>query len=867
MAIDKPLGGLLNQDDFEMGPEGLLVAEEEMPVGDSMLTELEDGGVEIDFDPMSSLMGGGEEPFDSNLAEYIEDNELRTLAIDCISMFDSDKSSRSDWETTYKEGLDQLGLGIEDRTTPWAGACGVFHPMLSEAVVRFQAQTIQEIMPAKGPVKTHIWGLVTDEREKQAQRVQDYMNYQLIEVMTEYRSETEKLLFSLPLAGSAFRKIYFDPSLGRPTSMFVPAEDFVVSYNESELEHAERYTHVMNRSTNQVRKLQVSGFYRDIELTASHIEENPITSKFNEIGGVSPSWDNNERHQLLEMHCDIDVPGFEDPDGVALPYVITIDKSSSTILSIYRNWSEDDPHRIKKQHFVHYGYVPGIGFYNLGLIHMIGGLAKSATSLLRQLVDAGTLSNLPGGLKTRGLRIKGDDTPIMPGEFRDVDVPGGVIRDNITFLPYKEPSSVLYQLLGNIVEEGRRFASMADLKVADMNQEAPVGTTLAIMERAMKVQSAIQARIHASLKQEYKILAGVIRDYTSPSYPYETESGEDIKLEDFDDRIDVVPVSDPNASTMAQRIMQYQAAMQLAQQSPGLYDMPLLHREMMELIGIPNVDKIVPKPDEARPTDPVGENEDVLTLKPVKAFEYQDHEAHMRVHMVLKNDPQIKEQMQNNKMGSAINSALDAHIREHLAFIFRDQIEEELGVPLPPTNQPLPQDVEKRLSALVADAADQMLGKKKAKAKAEKDAKMQKDPIVQQREKELDIRREDVQRRAQADQAKSQLEQQKLTVTQQAGQEKQQLEREKIASKERSDAAALEQEREEMLLKSQIDQEQFDVEQETEGVKASLEREKFDAEQEMEGVKLGLEQEKFDAEQEAEGVKFGLKMSEKDKNE
>jgi len=823
MAIDKPLGGLLNQDDFEMGPEGLLVAEEETPVGDSMLTELEDGGVEIDFDPMSSLMGGGEEPFDSNLAEYIEDNELRTLAIDCISMFDSDKSSRSDWETTYEEGLDQLGLGIEDRTTPWAGACGVFHPMLSEAVVRFQAQTIQEIMPAKGPVKTHIWGVVTDEREKQAQRVQDYMNYQLIEVMTEYRSETEKLLFSLPLAGSAFRKIYFDPSLGRPTSMFVPAEDFVVSY--------------------------------------------PITSKFNEIGGVSPSWDNNERHQLLEMHCDIDVPGFEDPDGVALPYVITIDKSSSTILSIYRNWSEDDPHRIKKQHFVHYGYVPGIGFYNLGLIHMIGGLAKSATSLLRQLVDAGTLSNLPGGLKTRGLRIKGDDTPIMPGEFRDVDVPGGVIRDNITFLPYKEPSSVLYQLLGNIVEEGRRFASMADLKVADMNQEAPVGTTLAIMERAMKVQSAIQARIHASLKQEYKILAGVIRDYTSPDYPYETEEGEDIKLEDFDDRIDVVPVSDPNASTMAQRIMQYQAAMQLAQQSPGLYDMPLLHREMMELIGIPNVDKIVPKPDEARPTDPVSENEDVLTLKPVKAFEYQDHEAHMRVHMVLKNDPQIKEQMQNNKMGSAINSALDAHIREHLAFIFRDQIEEELGVPLPPTNQPLPQDVEKRLSALVADAADQMLGKKKAKAKAEKDAKMQKDPIVQQREKELDIRREDVQRRAQADQAKSQLEQQKLTVTQQAGQEKQQLEREKIASKERSDAAALEQEREEMLLKSQIDQEQFDVEQETEGVKASLAREKFDAEQEMEGVKLELEQQKFDAEQEAEGVKFGLKMSENDKNE
>jgi hypothetical protein len=868
MAIDKPLNGLFDQDDFEMGPEGLLVAEEdEMPIGDSILTELEDGGVEIDFDPMSGSMGIGEESFDSNLAEHIEDSELRTLANDCISMFDSDKSSRSSWETTYKEGLDQLGLEIEDRTTPWAGACGVFHPMLSEAVVRFQAQTIQEIMPAKGPVKTHVWGVVTDDREKQARRVQEYMNYQLIEVMTEYRSETEKLLFSLPLAGSAFRKIYFDPSLGRPTSMFVPAEDFVVSYNESELEHAERYTHVMNRSTNQVRKLQVSGFYRDIELTASHIEENPITTKFNEIGGVKPSWDSNERHQLLEMHCDVDIPGFEDPDGVALPYVITIDKSSSTILSIYRNWSEDDPNRIKKQHFVHYGYVPGIGFYNLGLIHMIGGLAKSATSLLRQLVDAGTLSNLPGGLKTRGLRIKGDDTPIMPGEFRDVDVPGGVIRDNITFLPYKEPSSVLYQLLGNIVEEGRRFASMADIKVADMNSEAPVGTTLAIMERAMKVQSAIQARIHASLKQEYKILAGVIRDYTSPDYPYETEEGEGIKLEDFDDRIDVVPVSDPNASTMAQRIMQYQAAMQLAQQSPGLYDMPLLHREMMELIGIPNVDKIVPKPDEASPTDPVSENENLLMLKPVKAFEYQDHEAHMRVHMVLKNDPQIKEQMKNNKMGSAISSALDAHVREHLACIFRDQIEEELGVPLPPTDQPLPKDVEKRLSALVADAADQMLGKKQAKAKAEKDAKMQKDPIVQQREKELEIKREDVQRRAQADQAKSQLEQQKLMATQQAGQEKQQLEREKIASRERSDAAALEQERQEMLLKSQIDQEKFDAEQEVEGVKVGLEQEKFKARQESDAVKLKLEQERFDAEQEVEGIKTGLEISEKNKNE
>ena len=750
MAIDKSLEALFSQDDFEMSPEGLMVVEPEEPLGDSLTTEMDDGSMVIDFDPMSEMMGQPE-AFDSNIAEFIDDNELRTIALDLVGKFDSDKSSRSDWEQTYEQGLDQLGLEIEDRTTPWAGACGVFHPMLSEAVVRFQSQTIQEIIPAQGPVKTHVWGKFTPERQEQAKRVQEYLNYQLLEVMTEYRSETEKLLFSLPLAGSAFRKVYFDPSLGRPTSMFVPAEDFVVAYNESDLQQAERYTHVMNRSTNQIRKLQVSGFYRDIELTASHIEENPITNKLNDIGGVQPSFENEERHQLLEMHVDIDLPGFEDLDGVALPYVITIDKSSSEILSIYRNWSEDDPNRIKKQHFVHYGYVPGIGFYNLGLIHMIGGLAKSATSLLRQLVDAGTLSNLPGGLKTRGLRIKGDDTPIMPGEFRDVDVPGGAIRDNITFLPYKEPSGVLYQLLGNIVEEGRRFASMADLKIGDMNQEAPVGTTLAIMERAMKVQSAIQARIHASLKQEYKILARLVRDYTDPDYPYETDEGEGIKLEDFDDRIDVIPVSDPNASSMAQRIMQYQAALQLAQQSPNLYDMPLLHRQMMSLIGIPNADQVVPIQEEVPPKDPVTENQDMLILSPVKAFEYQDHDAHMRVHMALKNDPQLAQEVQNSPAGGAVSGALDAHVREHLAFVFRRQIEEELGITLPSQEEPLPEDLEKRLSVLIADAADQMMGKKQQQAQAEKFAEQQQDPIVQMRQRELAIQEMDAQRRQQAD--------------------------------------------------------------------------------------------------------------------
>ena len=817
MAIEKTLESLLNQDDFDMGPGGLTVTEDEKVSEDSEVTEMDDGSVVVDFDPGADE-SMGEDSFQSNLADFIDDNELSTLSSDLISKFESDRSSRSSWEQTYKEGLDQLGLEIEDRTTPWAGACGVFHPMLSEAVVRFQAQTIQEIMPAQGPVKAHVWGKFTKERAKQAKRVQEYLNYQLIEVMTEYRSETEKLLFSLPLAGSAFRKIYFDPSLGRPTSMFVPAEDFVVAYNEGELQHAERYTHVMTRSTNQIRKLQVSGFYRDVELTPSNVEENPIREKYNDIGGVTPSYESREKHQLLEMHVDVDLPGYEDEDKVALPYVVTIDKGSNTVLSIYRNWEEEDPHRVKLQHFVHYGYVPGIGFYNLGLIHMIGGLAKSATSLLRQLVDAGTLSNLPGGLKTRGLRIKGDDTPIMPGEFRDVDVPGGVIRDNITFLPYKEPSSVLYQLLGNIVEEGRRFASMADLKVADMSQDAPVGTTLAIMERAMKVQSAIQARIHASLKQEYKILSNIIRDYTDPEYPYETEDGEGIKAEDFDDRIDVVPVSDPNASTMAQRVMQYQAALQLAQQSPNLYDMPLLHRQMMELIGIPNADRVVPSQEEVLPKDPITENQEMLTLSPVKVYEYQDHEAHNRVHMMLKNDPQLAQEVQNSPAGGAVSGALDAHVREHLAFIFRKQIEDELGIKLPTEEEQLSPRLASQLAKLVADAADQMSGKKEQQAQADQAAQNQQDPIIQMREREIATLEQDQQRKQAADQAKQATDQAK----QQIDMQKVELERQKLASKERVDMAGLSLEEKALLLKAEIESEKLDADLEVKGLEMGL---------------------------------------------
>jgi len=844
MAIDKSLMDLIPINELIMADDVVLDIEEpEDEIIDAIITEGDDGSLTFDFDIGATGALTEEIPFEANLAEYMDDDDLRHCASKLVSLYEDDKSSRKDWERSYKEGLDLLGLEMEDRTTPWPGACGVFHPLLSESVVRFQAQTIQEIFPARGPVKAKIWGISTPEIIAQAQRVKEYMNYQLLEVMTEYRAETEKLLFSLPLSGAAFRKIYYDPTLGRPCSMFVPAEDFVISYDESSLDSAERYTHVMTRSANHIRKLQVSGFYRDVELGPATHSADVIKNKFDEISGVSFSGQDDDRHQLLEMHVDYDLPGFEDEDGIALPYVITIDKSSSTILSIYRNWDQFDPMRKKIHHFVDYGYVPGIGFYNLGLIHMIGGLAKSATSLLRQLVDAGTLSNLPGGLKTRGLRIKGDDTPIMPGEFRDVDVPGGVIRDNITFLPYKEPSGVLYQLLGNIVEEGRRFASMADLKIDDMRQDAPVGTTLAIIERSMKVQSAIQARIHASLKKEIKILARIIRDYTAPEYPYETSEGEMIKQSDFDDRVDIIPVSDPNASTLSQRIMQYQAALQLAAQAPNLYDMPMLHRQMMELIGIPNADEIVPNAKDIKPEDPVTENQNILVLKPVKAFEYQDHEAHIRVHMVLKNDPQIAQEAQNSPMGGAVMSSVDAHVREHLGFQFRDQIEQELGIELPPMGEPLPEDIEKRLSVLIAQAAEQLLGKKQQQAQAQQQAQQQQDPIIQQRERELAIREMDVQRKSQADAARLNLEQQKLAAKQQKDASDAQIKMEKIQA-------------EQMLGMAELSFDQAKAEAELGLDKDKLESEgyKFAIRQMEEEARLQLEKDKL----EAEGFKFAI---------
>ena len=775
MAIERkpatPIEGTVEQE-----PEEIDIVIESP---ESVAIETEDGGMIIDF--QSASPKGGESEFNSNLTDYVDEDELDRLGSKLISDYIGDKDSRKDWEETYIKGLDQLGLKIEERTTPWAGACGVFHPMLSEAVIRFQSQSISEMFPAQGPVRTKIVGKLTDEKEKQAQRVEDYLNYMLTHEMSEYRTETEKMLFSLPLAGSAFRKVYYDPNMDRPCSIFVPAEDVVVNYGASDLTTCERTTHVMRKSTNEVRKMQVSGFYRDIELPEPQSNYSEINKKYDEITGEANTFNYDDRHTILEMLVDLDLPGFEDTNesgeetGIALPYVATVDYPSGNILSIRRNWYEDDEAKMRRMHFVHYQYLPGIGFYGFGLIHMVGGLAKSATSILRQLVDAGTLSNLPGGLKARGLRIKGDDTPIMPGEFRDVDVPGGAIRDNITFLPYKEPSGTLYQLLQNIVEEGRRFASISDMKVSDMNNQAPVGTTLALLERNQKVMSAVQARLHASMRKEFDILVNIIKDFTEPSYPYEMDENEFIKLEDFDERVDVLPVSDPNAATMAQRIMQYQAAMQLAQASPQMYNLPELHRQMLEVLGIRNVEDIVPDKDDIKPVDPVTAVQNLINGKPVKAFPYQDHESHIATIVSAQENPEIMQLVQAAPTAQAIMASASAYINEHLTMQYREQIEREMGVELPPEGEPLPADVEKRLSSLVAEAAKRVSATSQAQAEQKRIQEQQKDPLIIMKEREVAIKEAEVQRKAQEGQAKIQLDAQKAAS-------RDAIEKERIAS-------------------------------------------------------------------------------------
>jgi len=712
----------------------------EMPDIEVVIANDDDEGMEI-------LLGEGEDTeesidFNENMAEYLDDNVLNSLSSELLSDYEDDESSRKDWIQTYVDGLDLLGMKIEDRTEPWEGACGVHHPLLSEALVKFQAETMMETFPASGPVKTQIIGKETQEKRDAAARVQSDMNYQLTERMVEYRPEHERMLWGLGLAGNAFKKCYFDPSLNRQTSMYVAAEDVVVPYGASNLETAERVTHIMRKTPNDLKKLQNSGFYLPTELgepvnTLDDVEKEIA----NKMGFRAES---DDRYKLLEMHINLIIEDDEfvdDDDEIARPYIVTLDKSSGSILAIRRNWVEDDARKTKRNHFVHYSYVPGFGFYAFGLIHLIGAFAKSGTSLIRQLVDAGTLSNLPGGFKTKSLRVKGDDTPIGPGEFRDVDVGSGTMRDNIMPLPYKEPSQVLYSLLNTIVEEGRRFASAADMKVSDMSAQAPVGTTLAILERTLKIMSAIQARIHYSMRQEFRILKGIIRDNTDDDYHYEPEEGEaSAKQADYD-TVDVIPVSDPNAATMAQKVVQYQAVLQLAQGAPQLYNLPLLHRQMLEVLGIKEANKLVPMPeDNEQPHDPVSENMSVINGKPVKAFIYQDHEAHITVHMSAMQDPKIQQLMGQNPAAQTMMAAMNAHISEHLAFEYRKQIEEQAGVPYPAPDAKMDKQTEVEISRLAAAAAQGLSQKNQQEAAQQKAQQAQQDPIVQMQQKELELK-------------------------------------------------------------------------------------------------------------------------------
>jgi hypothetical protein len=715
--------------------------------------------LEIEIDPDAE----GEDEFNINLAEEISEEVLQSLAEDLISDYDEDVASRKDWMQTYVDGLELLGMKIEERTEPWEGACGVFHPMLSEALVKFQSETMMATFPAAGPVKTQIIGKETPAKKESAQRVADDMNYQLTDVMKEYRPEHERMLWGLGLSGNAFKKVYFDPSLDRQVSFFVPAEDIVVPYGASNLQSSPRITHVMRKTENELRKLQVAGFYRDIDLGTPDNVLDEVEKKIAEKMGFRATSDN--RFKLLEMNVDLDLEGYEHKDkkgektGIALPYVITLEKGTSNVLAIRRNWEPDDDTYAKRQHFVHYGYVPGFGFYCFGLIHLIGAFAKSGTSLIRQLVDAGTLSNLPGGFKTRGMRVKGDDTPIAPGEWRDADVASGTLKDNLLPLPYKEPSQTLMALLGQIVEEGRRFANTADLTLSDMSAQAPVGTTLAILERTLKNMSAIQARVHYSMKQELGLLKNIIAEYTPDDYDYQpSEGSRKAKKSDYDD-VDVIPVSDPNASTMAQKIVQYQAVLQLAQGAPQLYNLPLLHRQMLEVLGIKDAAKLVPMDDDQRPTDPVSENQNVLKGKPVKAFISQDHKAHITVHMAAMQDPKIMALLQNNPQAPAMQSAMMAHINEHLGFEYRKQIEQTLGMQLPAQidesgeEVQMSPEVEARLSPMLAQAAQQLLQKNTQEAQQAQAQQQAQDPIVQMQMKELQLKEQDNQRKAAKDQA------------------------------------------------------------------------------------------------------------------
>lgn len=803
------------------GLEELAQAEEgiEIEIVDPEAVNIHMDGLDISLEQIDTDFG-------LNLAEEMDDGEMASLAGDLDGDISNDKGSRKDWEKAYVEGLKLLGLQFEERTEPWSGASGVFHPMITEAVVRFQSESITEMFPAQGPVRTKIIGEETPEKKEAAVRVEEDMNYELTEVMKEFRPEMERMLWSLPATGSAFKKVYFDPSLGRQVSMFIPAEDIILPYGTTDLDTCYRLTHVMRKTKNEIIKLQQAGFYLDVDLPDPSKEQDNIKKAKDKETGFSDL--NDDRYTIYEVHTDLDLPGFEDedengPTGIALPYVVTMIKGSNKILAIRRNWNEDDRLRLKRQHFVHYQYIPGFGAYGFGLFHLIGGFAKSATSIMRQLIDAGTLSNLPGGLKSRGLRIKGDDTPIQPGEFRDVDIGSGALRDNILPLPYKEPSQVLAALLGTIVEEGRRFAATADMNISDMSAQAPVGSTLALLERQLKVMTAIQARSHYTFKQELGLLAEIIRDYTDPDYDYKPEKGnKSAKREDYD-YVEIIPVSDPNAATMSQRVVQYQAVIQMAQMAPDIYDLPQLHRRMLEVLGIKNAEKLVKLPEDQKPMDPVSENMAVLRGEPVKAFLYQDHDAHITTHMSFIQDPILAQLIGQNPRAPQIQAAMMAHIAEHAAFKYRAQIEQQMGISLPPESEDLPPQIELALSTMIAQASQQVLQQsqgQQAQAQAQQQAQ---DPLVQMQQQELQIKQGELQLKAQEARQKFQIEQERLK-----------LDHQRLAAEAANKADQTNLKREEIQANMQLQGTKIGAQ-----IKADQDRQTFD--QEHAGMKLGAQ--------------------------
>lgn len=683
--------------------------------------------------------------FSDNLVEQLDEPTIAILASELTHDIDNDRNSRADWEKLYIDGIKLLGLKREPRTSPWPGASDVNHPMITEAMVRFQSEMITETFPAAGPTKAKIIGKETPKKKEASERVITDMNYMLTERMPEFRGEHERLLFGLPGCGAGFKKVYYDPSKGRPVSEYVQAGDVLLPYGVSGARASHRVTHVMRKTENEIRRLQYTGFYRDVELTLPVKNIDEIRQAMDEEIGMNDL--NDEFYTLYECCVDLDLKGFEDtdedgPTGVALPYVVTLIRDTNIVLSVRRNWKEDDALKQRRQHFVQYDYIPGFGPYGFGLFHLIGSFANSATGTMRQLMDAGTLSNLPGGLKSRGLRIKGEDQPIEPGEFRDVDIGGGTIKDNILPLPYKEPSQTLFNLLQMIIEEGRRFASTADMQVSDMSAQAPVGTVLALIERQLKVLTAVQGRTHNSLTQELKLIKQLVVENISddPEYDYEPETGSPpARREDYA-MVDVVPVSDPNASTLAQRVVQYQAVIQLAQMAPQIYDLPQLHRGMLDVLGIKNADKLVALPDDLRPVDPVSENMAVLKAKPVKAFLHQDHESHIRVHMSAMQDPIIMKLLGQNPQAPMLMAAMQAHVAEHVGYAYRQKIEQQLGMPMPAEGEKLSPELEVALSGMMAQAAQQVLMQSQQKAAAEQAAQQAKDPVLQMQQKELEIK-------------------------------------------------------------------------------------------------------------------------------